>query len=84
MMGDGGALDKMCILEPLLAQRTLERSRAGHSTWGTTAGTPNRIGTSLSRITGWRTGTVSTGRHATTIATFTGRHGGGTNVTATR
>jgi hypothetical protein len=83
MMRDGGTLDKMCILKPFLAQRTLERSCAGHSTWGPTAGTSTRIGTSLSSITSWCTRTVCTRRHTITVATFTGGHCCWTNMTTT-
>jgi hypothetical protein len=81
VMGDGGTLDKMCILKPFLAQRTLERSCAGYSTWGSTAGTSTGIGTSISGTTSRCTGTLS--RHTITVGSFTRCHCCWTNMTTT-
>lgn len=82
VMRDGGTLDKMCILEPFLAQCTLERSCAGYSPWGSIAGTSTRIGTCLSCTTSWCAGTLST-THAITTGSFTRGHCCWTNMTAT-
>jgi hypothetical protein len=83
VMGDGGTLDKMCIFESFLAQRTLERSCAGYGTWRSSAGTSTRIGTCLSCTTCRCACGISTS-HAITIGSFTRGHCCWTNMATTR